>query len=145
MLGAQFMRQLLKVKPRPDAVFCYSDTTAWGASVAILEAGLRIPEDIAVVGCGNSVHNDFFRVPLTSVDLNSSHMGRRPNLALRAIRERSQKAAHAPIAVLLRQTLVVRESTVREKRLKDHPIPAHRRSDPGRPQRETAAKRPLSP
>jgi LacI family transcriptional regulator len=127
VLGAQFMRQLLKLKPRPDAVFCYSDTTAWGASVAILEAGLRIPEDIAVVGCGNSVHNDFFRVPLTSVDLNSAHMGQEAaNLALRAIRERSQKAVHAPIAVLLRPTLVVRESTVRQPRLKDQPSPANR-------------------
>jgi LacI family transcriptional regulator len=120
VLGAQFMRQLLKLKPQPDAVFCYNDPTAWGATVAILEAGLRIPEDIAVVGCGNSVHNDFFRVPLTSVDLNSAHMGQEAaNLALRAIRERSQKVGHAPIAVLLRPTLVVRESTVRQAQLKD--------------------------
>jgi len=120
VLGAQFMRQLLKLKPQPDAVFCYNDPTAWGATVAILEAGLRIPEDIAVVGCGNSVHNDFFRVPLTSVDLNSAHMGQEAaNLALRAIRERSQKVGHSPIAVLLRPTLVVRESTVRQAQLKD--------------------------
>jgi LacI family transcriptional regulator len=122
VLGAQFMRQLLKLKPRPDAVFCYNDTTAWGAALAILEAGLRVPEDIAVVGCGNSVHNDFFRVPLTSVDLSSAHMGQEAaNLGLRAIRERTQKAPHTPIAVLLRPTLVVRESTVPEARPKNHP------------------------
>jgi LacI family transcriptional regulator len=141
VLGAQFMRQLLKLRPRPDAVFCYNDTTAWGATLAILEAGLRIPEDIAVVGCGNSVHNDFFRVPLTSVDQNSAHMGQESaNLALRAIRERSQKAAHAPIAVLLRPTLVVRESTLRDPCLKDHAMPTRRRSYPERPQKRTSGQ-----
>ena len=63
-------------------------------------------------------------VQLTSIDLNSTHMGKEAaNLALRAIRERSQKAAHAPIAILLRPTLVVRESTVHETRLKDRPRP----------------------
>jgi len=124
VLGAQFMRQLLKLKPRPDAVFCYNDPTALGVTLAILEAGLRVPEDIAIVGCGNSVHNDFFRVPLTSVDLGSAHMGREAaNLALRAIRERAQKAGHAPIAVLLRPTLVVRESTTFDARLGDRPRP----------------------
>jgi LacI family transcriptional regulator len=120
VLGAQLMEQLLKLKPRPDAVFCYNDPTAWGATRAIQEAGLRIPEDIAILGCGNSIYNGFFRNPLTSVDLNSARMGQEAaNLALRAIKERSQKAAHAPMAVLLRPTLVVRGSTVAEKRAKD--------------------------
>jgi LacI family transcriptional regulator len=116
VLGAQFMQQLLKLKPRPDAVFCYNDPTAWGATAAILEAGLRIPEDIAILGCGNNVHNGFFRVPLTSVDQNATYMGQEAaNLALRVIKERSQKTEHAPMAVLLRPTLVVRGSTVRDK------------------------------
>jgi LacI family transcriptional regulator len=119
VLGAKLMRQLLKLKPRPDAVFCYNDPTAWGATRAILEAGLRIPEDIAILGCGNSIYNGFFREPLTSVDLNAEHMGQEAaSLALRAIKERSQKVVHAPIAVLLRPTLVVRGSTVGEKRRK---------------------------
>ena len=113
VLGAKFMRQLLKLRPRPDAVFCYNDPTAWGAAFAILEAGLRIPEDIALLGCGNSMYNSFFRVPLTSVDLNAAHMGQEgANLALRAIQERSDKVSHAPIALLLRPSLVVRGSTV---------------------------------
>ena len=119
VLGAKLMGQLLKLKPRPDAVFSYNDPTAWGATRAILEAGLRIPEDIAILGCGNSIYNGFFREPLTSVDLNAEHMGQEAaSLALRAIKERSQKVVHAPMAVLLRPTLVVRGSTVGEKRRK---------------------------
>jgi LacI family transcriptional regulator len=65
VLGARFMRQLLELKPRPDAVFCYNDPTAWGAMLAIFEAGLRVPEDVAVVGCGGVLYNAFMRVPLT--------------------------------------------------------------------------------
>jgi LacI family transcriptional regulator len=45
--GRQAMEKLLLLKPRPDAVFCYNDPAAIGAMNAILNAGLRVPEDIA--------------------------------------------------------------------------------------------------
>ncbi len=44
------MQGLLRLEPRPDAVFCFSDPAAVGAMQAIPEAGLRIPQDIALVG-----------------------------------------------------------------------------------------------
>jgi len=114
------MRQLLKLKPRPDAVFCYNDPTAWGAMLAILEAGLRIPEDIAIVGCGNTFTNAFTRVPLTSVDQNAIVMGHEAaNLALTAIKDRVKGVEHSPMAVLLKPSLVVRASTMGEARRKD--------------------------
>jgi LacI family transcriptional regulator len=43
---------------------------------AILEAGLRIPRDIAVVGCGNIQHAAYKLVPLTSVDQNTRQLGK---------------------------------------------------------------------
>jgi LacI family transcriptional regulator len=120
VLGEKHMGELLKLRPRPDAVFCYNDPTAWGATFATLEAGLRIPEDIAILGCGNSIYNGFFRVPLTSVDLNAARMGEEAaNLALRAIKERALKVEHAPMALLLRPTLVVRGSTVGKRASRD--------------------------
>src|SRR4051794_11981059 len=48
--GYKAMRSLLAQNPPPDGVFCYNDPAAVGAMKAILEAGLRIPEDVAVVG-----------------------------------------------------------------------------------------------
>lgn len=48
--GADGMRRLLAVEPRPDAVICTNDIVAIGAIDTLREAGLRIPEDIAVVG-----------------------------------------------------------------------------------------------
>jgi DNA-binding LacI/PurR family transcriptional regulator len=48
--GYQEMRRLLQLKPRPTAVFAVSDRLAVGAMRAITEAGLRIPDDVALVG-----------------------------------------------------------------------------------------------
>ena len=49
-----------------DGVFCYNDPLAIGAMNTILEAGLRIPEDIAVIGCGNLHYDGSLRVPLST-------------------------------------------------------------------------------
>jgi LacI family transcriptional regulator len=113
VLGAKFMHQLLKLKTRPDAVFCYNDPTAMGAMSTILDAGLRIPEDIAVLGCGNTFYNDHLRVPLTSIDQNASRLGHEAaKLAFGAIRDWAEKVEQAPAEVILKPTLVVRDSTV---------------------------------
>jgi len=48
--GYEAMKRLLSFQNRPDAVFAFNDMTAIGAMRAIAEAGLRIPQDIAIVG-----------------------------------------------------------------------------------------------
>lgn len=48
--GATAMERLLALADPPDALFCYSDLVASGAIFAALRAGLRVPEDIAVIG-----------------------------------------------------------------------------------------------
>ena len=70
------MQKLLKLDPRPDAVFCYNDPVAVGAVEATLEADLRVPEDIAFIGCGNMRYNDFLRVPLSSIEHGTAELGR---------------------------------------------------------------------
>ncbi len=109
--GDEAMRKLLKLQPRPDGVFCYNDPTAMGAMRAILDAGLRIPDDVAVVGCGNVFYADFLRVPLTSVDQDSDSIGEHAvNLALSLI---GAKAPLRPQSILLKPRLVKRASTQR--------------------------------
>jgi DNA-binding LacI/PurR family transcriptional regulator len=49
--GGEAMQQLLSLKPRPDGVFCFNDPLAMGAMNYALDQGIRIPEDIAVIGC----------------------------------------------------------------------------------------------
>jgi LacI family transcriptional regulator len=109
--GFVAMKQLLSLNPRPDGVFCCNDPIAMGAMRAILEAGLRIPGDVAVVGCGNVHYADFLRVPLTSVDQDSNSLGTSAaKLALSLIK---RKIEVAPKNLLLSAKLVVRASSQR--------------------------------
>ena len=109
--GYEAARQLLAAETRPDGVFCFNDTSALGAMRAILDAGLRIPEDIAVVGCGNFSYSDFLRVPLSSVDQGSENIGRHAaDLALRIARAKKQSK---PKAEYIAPRMVVRASSRR--------------------------------
>jgi LacI family transcriptional regulator len=74
--GYRAMRQLLEVRPPIDAVFAANDPAAIGAMKAIWEAGLRVPEDIAIVGAGDIAHGDLLRVPLTTVSWSKEALGR---------------------------------------------------------------------
>jgi LacI family transcriptional regulator len=107
--GFEAMQKLLKLKPRPDAVFCYNDLTALGAIEATLQAGLRVPEDIAIIGCGNLHYAKYMRVPLSSIDHGTAELGR---LAGELALDLSVKPEQDPRSLLLPSTLVVRESTV---------------------------------
>ncbi len=104
---------LLGQNPRPDGIFCYNDVAAYGAIAAVLDAGLRIPEDVSIIGCGNLLYNKFVRVPLTSVDQQSNVIGQRAaKLALQLI-EADQAVVPKPI--YLEPRLVVRASTRKQK------------------------------
>jgi len=110
--GHEAMRKLLALDPRPDAVFCYNDPIGMGALKAVIEAGLRVPEDIAIVSCGNTAFVDLLRVPLTSVDQSSDTIGERAaTLALKLI---NAKSPVRPQEILIEPRLVVRASSRRK-------------------------------
>jgi LacI family transcriptional regulator len=84
--GYRAMKKLLGVKPRPDAVFAANDPAAIGAMKAIWEAGLQVPEDIAIVGAGDIALGDLLRVPLTTVSWSRDELGKQAaNLILERI------------------------------------------------------------
>lgn len=110
--GYEATRQLLSTQERPDGIFCFNDPIALGAMRAILGAGLRIPQDIAVVGCGNVLYADILLVPLTSVDQDSAAIGKiAAELALALI---GAKTHLPPKTELLTPKLVVRASSMRQ-------------------------------
>jgi len=110
--GYEAAKRLLTQNPIPDGIFCFNDPIALGAMRAILDAGLRIPEDIAVVGCGNVLYSDFLRVPLTSVDQDSSAIGSRAaDLALSLV---GAKKAIRPQTEFVIPKLVIRASSLRQ-------------------------------
>jgi LacI family transcriptional regulator len=109
--GYQAMRKLLGASPLPDGVFCYNDPVAIGAMKAILEAGLRVPEDIAVVGAGNVHYSDVLAVPLTTIDQGTCQIGARAAELL--LEQISSKRPPRPTKVLIAPKLVPRKSTQR--------------------------------
>lgn len=73
--GYEAMLKLLNTRPRPDAVFVASDVVAIGAMLAIKEAGLRIPKDIAVVGFDDIPLAEYFDPPLTAIHTPAFSLG----------------------------------------------------------------------
>jgi LacI family transcriptional regulator len=110
--GHEAAQRLLSNKKRPDGIFCFNDPVALGAMRAILEAGLRIPEDVAVIGCGNLSYSDFLRVPLSSVDQGSSKIGKAA--ATMALRLAHSRVASRPRIELIPPRIVARASTLRK-------------------------------
>jgi len=109
--GNEAMKKLLGLTPPPDGVFCYNDPIAIGVIDAILDAGLRVPQDVAVIGCGNLHFDKSLRVPLSSVDQQSAAIGERAGKLLLSVLE--AKAAPQPKSIMLEPRLVQRESTRR--------------------------------
>jgi LacI family transcriptional regulator len=109
--GAEAMRLLLQCNPRPDGVFCHNDPLAIGAMNTILDAGLKIPEDIAIIGCGNLHYDNCLRVGLSSIDQHSEQIGQlAAEIVLGLIESREMPAART---VILEPALVTRASTKR--------------------------------
>lgn len=108
--GYEAMQELLNLRNRPDAVFCYNDLTAIGAMEAVRAAGLSVPADVSFVGAGNLRYSKYLRVPLTSVDQQPEVMGTQAGeLALQVM-----SAPEMPSkTILLPPKLVVRESSVK--------------------------------
>ena len=111
-MGADAMRILLKHNPVPDGVFAHNDPLAFGAMQAILNSGLRIPEDIAIVGCGNLHYDSLLKVPLSSVDQNSQTIGERcADILLSILGSKTRPPLRN---VILDPSLVVRASSLRK-------------------------------
>jgi len=107
------MQQMLKLRQPPDAVFCYNDNAAYGAMAAILAQGLKIPEDISLIGCGNLRFNGFLRIPLTSIDQHTARLGSEAGRKARSCIQRKVMAVASTDEehILIKPTLILREST----------------------------------
>jgi len=110
--GYVAMRQLLALGHPPDGVFCYNDPVAAGAIKAVLESGLRVPEDIAIIGAGNVHYSDLLRVPLSTIDQSSSAIGE--TAAELLVKHVESKTSQPTEQILIPPRLVVRESSRRK-------------------------------
>lgn len=74
--GREAMRRLLQLKDRPTAVFAANDPMALGAVYACRDAGLRVPDDISIVGAGNIEGPHHPNPFLTTIDWPREELGR---------------------------------------------------------------------
>lgn len=102
-------RELLaEGRPRPEAVFATSDAKALGAIKAVKEAGLRVPEDISVLGYDNIETGALMDPPLSTISQPFYEMGQRA--AERLIKLIQTKRWLRPVVEKLPVDIVVRES-----------------------------------
>jgi len=104
--GYEAMNQMLQQSSRPTACFIGSDPMAVGALRALHEHGLRVPEDMAIVGFDDIEISAFLNPPLTTVRAHTEHMGR---TAVQLLLERIE-GREAAVHMTVNTTLIVRES-----------------------------------
>ncbi|MFF9319325.1 LacI family DNA-binding transcriptional regulator [Streptomyces sp. NPDC014735] len=101
--------RLLGLAPRPTAVFCANDLLALGVLQALYAAGVRVPQDVALVGYDDIEFAAAAAVPLTSVRRPAAVMGRMAAELL--LEEADAGGTHEHRSVVLRPELVVRASS----------------------------------
>ncbi|WP_034263525.1 LacI family DNA-binding transcriptional regulator [Actinospica robiniae] len=107
-LATSAARELLDSPERPSAVFAANDITAIATIAVAQELGLRVPEDLSVVGFDNIPESALCNPPLTTVNQPIRTMGHRAvEMLIRLIREQPVELTH----LTLDTELVVRGST----------------------------------
>ena len=100
--------------PDVTAVICINDAMALGAMTAANELGLRCPQDISVVGFGDSAVGQYWRPRLTTSALSANRVAER-SIAL--VIQQRQNLAQEPQTILIPEELLVRDSTGPARRI----------------------------
>ena len=143
----------LALSPRPTAVFAANDYMAIGLLSALREAGLRVPEDIAVTGFDNIAISQYVTPALTTVHVDAYELGDRAvGQWLQAIEgEDHQPARHEtlPASLVIRRSCGSTHSLSpeAEPRRRGRAVPAAKQADPEEPANEKRKdrRRPVSP
>jgi LacI family transcriptional regulator len=105
---------LMELPKPPDGIFAVNDLTAIGAMLTLQKRGLKVPENVAIVGFSDGKFSGIVEPNLTSVDQHGYEMG---TAAARMLIKRilSEDPFYPPETVILQTSLIVRGSTIAEK------------------------------
>jgi DNA-binding LacI/PurR family transcriptional regulator len=110
MLGYPFTKQLLARQKPFTALFAYNDISAIGAIRAIQEQGLRVPQDISVIGFDDIPGAAFHSPSLTTVRQPLNRMG---EVAAQTLLDRIESKKEYPSEIAIEPELAARESTAK--------------------------------
>ena len=108
--GVAGFAQLQALSARPTAILCSNDMTAIGVLRAAYMEGLRVPDDVSVIGLDDIDFAEFTLPPLTTIRLSRSDLARS---AFEALRQQAEEPGNPKLQreFLVSTSLVVREST----------------------------------
>ena len=106
--GMDITRSLLRMNPRPTAVFALNDLMAIGALRAVAEAGYSVPKDLAVIGYDDLEIARFTNPPLTTIAQPKKEIGAQ---AVNLLVDRMSRKSRPPSRLVLAPELIVRRST----------------------------------
>jgi LacI family transcriptional regulator len=106
--GASAVRVIMGQPSIPTAIFCGNDLIAMGAMSALEEAGVKVPEDVSVVGFDDIFFARLARPPLTTVGVPREQLG---ELAFKALSKMSRSKRRIGVDYRVETELVVRKST----------------------------------
>ena len=95
--GHRYALELIAQTPRPTAIFCANDLMAMGALEAAAQQGLRVPQDISIMGYDDQELARYTNPPLSTLVLPNYEMGRR---AVELLIEIATRGARAPAATI---------------------------------------------
>jgi len=107
--GFDTFRELYLSKNIPDGVLAASDFSALGSILFMKEVGLRIPNDVCVVGFANELFTEIMDPPLSSIEQFSGEMGKQAaELMLKRFH-----GTHPPETIILNSELIIRKSSLK--------------------------------
>jgi LacI family transcriptional regulator len=133
--GMRAMTDLLSLKEQPTAVMCSNDMTAIGALRVLARAGLKVPDDMSVIGFDDIHLAEFVNPPLTTVRMARKDLARGAFESLRSVAENLDSSKERNWTIPTR--LIVRQSTGYPP---GSPLHSRDRLQPARPPRRKSAK-----
>ena len=106
--GASAVQEILAAPELPTVIFCGSDLIAMGAMNALQQAGVKVPEDVSIVGIDNLSFAFLTRPPLTTVSVPREQLG---VSAFHALEKMLRLKRHNGAEYTLETELVIRKST----------------------------------
>ncbi|OBX08067.1 substrate-binding domain-containing protein [Gallibacterium genomosp. 3] len=105
--GVEGMKKLLQCTDRPTAIFACSDTIAVGVYQVAWQHGLRIPEDLSVIGYDNIMLSQYLTPPLTTIHQPKAELG---ELAVETLLQRIKSPQQEYKTLMLEPQLIWRQS-----------------------------------